>query len=92
MASTFVVYRSTAVAQIGSTPLVFVPESPDQKVALNFYNSNVAARTVTVAMVGGKTMSFSIDPDTPETVLVDLTGDLTVTASGTGVFGWLARR
>ena len=90
------VLTSSPVRALGSESLIYAAPVPmpltPPTILINFYNANVAAREITITRVGAKTQRFTIDPSTAESAQVEVTGDVTVTASGTGVSGWVARR
>jgi len=85
------IYDSTAVTALGGAPLSLPYPGTPRKVALNLYNANASARTITVTM-GARTVDFPIASGTAETVLVQQTDVIDVTSSGTGVSGWVATR
>jgi len=84
-------YTCTGVAEIGTTPLPWTFTVPE-KIAANFYNANAAVRTITLTMVNAEAITFVIQPGTSKTVLIDIVGDLSVSASAVGVYGWVARK
>lgn len=83
---------STAVAAIGSTPLTR-PSTGGEALVLNVYNASASTRTVTVSITNGATVTFSfaVAAGTPASVLLTNEGNLSVSADGTGVSGWLAK-
>lgn len=82
----------TAVASIGATPLQR-NSTGNESLVLNVYNASASTRTVTVAITNGATVTFSfaLAAGTPHSLLLTNEGNLSVSADGTGVSGWLAK-
>lgn len=83
--------QSTAVVAIGQTPLVRTATALDAFVA-NFYNSSGATRSVSITTVNGGTFSFALFAGAAASVSLSREGNLTISADGAGVFGWLGKR
>lgn len=83
-------YEASAVGSIGVTPLTKVVQ-PSESYILNVINSSLSARSVTVV---GETNTFStpLAAGASKSILIFREGNLSVSADGTGVFGWLAKR
>lgn len=83
-------FQSTAVTSIGSGPVTRTSPGNETLIA-NIFNSAVVTRTVTMT-VSGQTFSFDIAANAATSIAIEREGDLTFSANGAGVFGWIGRR